>query len=56
MKNFIDITNRLKTELSISMDKDIAELLGISKFSFAEKNEILFLFINSRSLFYHTPN
>ncbi len=39
MKNFIDITNRLKTELSISMDKDIAELLGISKFSFAERKK-----------------
>ncbi|NBI42038.1 hypothetical protein GVX76_00735 [[Haemophilus] felis] len=39
MKNFIDITNRLKTELSISMDKEIAELLGMSKFSFAERKK-----------------
>lgn len=39
MKNFIDITNRLKTELSISLDKEIAELLGMSKFSFAERKK-----------------
>ena len=37
MKNFTDIVNRLKTELSVSMDKDIAEFLGMSKSAFAER-------------------
>lgn len=39
MENFIDISNRLKTALSVSMDKDIAEILGISKYSFAERKK-----------------
>lgn len=39
MKKFVDITNRLKTVLSVSMDKEIAELLGISKYSFAERKK-----------------
>lgn len=37
MKNFTNIVNRLKTELSISMDKDVAEFLGMSKSAFAER-------------------
>lgn len=37
MKNFTDIVNRLKTELSVTMDKDIAEFLGMSKSAFAER-------------------
>lgn len=39
MKNFIDISNRLKTVLSVTMDKELAELLGISKYSFAERKK-----------------
>lgn len=39
MENFIDISNRLKTVLSITMDKELAELLGISKYSFAERKK-----------------
>lgn len=31
MENFTNIVNRLKTELSITMDKDVAEILGMSK-------------------------
>lgn len=37
MKNFTDIVNRLKTELSVTMDKDVAEFLGMSKSAFAER-------------------
>ncbi|KGQ56900.1 repressor protein [Gallibacterium anatis] len=37
MKNFTDILNRLKTELSVTMDKDVAEFLGMSKTAFAER-------------------
>lgn len=37
MKNFTNIVNRLKTELSITMDKDVAEILGMSKSAFAER-------------------
>ncbi|EGP03285.1 helix-turn-helix domain-containing protein [Pasteurella multocida] len=37
MKNFTDIANRLKTELSITMDKDVAEFLGMTKSAFAER-------------------
>ncbi|MBP4133555.1 helix-turn-helix domain-containing protein [Gallibacterium anatis] len=37
MKTFTDILNRLKTELSVTMDKDIAEFLGMTKSAFAER-------------------
>lgn len=37
MKNFTDIVNRLKTVLSVTMDKDVAEILGMSKSAFAER-------------------
>ncbi|WP_150538949.1 helix-turn-helix domain-containing protein [Actinobacillus vicugnae] len=37
MKNFTDCLNRLKTELSLTMDKDIAAFLGLSKSAFAER-------------------
>lgn len=37
MNNFTDIVNRLKTELSLTMDKDIAEFLGMTKTAFAER-------------------
>lgn len=37
MKNFTDKLNRLKTELSLSMDKDVAEFLGLTKSAFAER-------------------
>lgn len=37
MKNFTDITNRLKSELGLTMDKEIAEFLGLSKSAFAER-------------------
>ncbi|MBF0751504.1 MULTISPECIES: helix-turn-helix domain-containing protein [Pasteurellaceae] len=37
MKNFTDVVNRLKTELSVTMDKDVAEFLGMSKSAFAER-------------------
>ncbi|POY46168.1 helix-turn-helix domain-containing protein [Avibacterium paragallinarum] len=37
MKNFTDIANRLKTELSLTMDKEVAELLKMSKSAFAER-------------------
>lgn len=37
MKNFTDIVNRLKTELSMTMDKEVAEFLGMSKSAFAER-------------------
>lgn len=37
MENFTNIVNRLKTELSITMDKDVAEILGMSKSAFAER-------------------
>ncbi|MDY4713506.1 helix-turn-helix domain-containing protein [Actinobacillus minor] len=37
MKNFTDILNRLKTVLSFTQDKQIAEILGLSKSAFAER-------------------
>lgn len=37
MKNFTNILNRLKTELSLTMDKDVAEFLGLTKSAFAER-------------------
>jgi bacteriophage CI repressor helix-turn-helix domain len=37
MKNFTDQLNRLKTELSLTMDKDVAQFLGLSKSAFAER-------------------
>ena len=37
MKNFTDIVNRLKTALSVSMDKDVAEYLNLTKSAFAER-------------------
>lgn len=37
MENFTNIVNRLKTELSVTMDKDVAEILGMSKSAFAER-------------------
>jgi len=37
MGNFTDIVNRLKTELSLTMDKEVAEFLGLSKTAFAER-------------------
>ena len=37
LKNFPDLVNRLKTELSVTMDKDVAEFLGMSKSAFAER-------------------
>lgn len=37
MKNFTDIANRLKTVLSITQDKQIAEFLGLSKSAYAER-------------------
>lgn len=37
MKNFTNIVNRLKTELSLTMDKDIAQFLGMTKTAFAER-------------------
>lgn len=39
MKKFIEITNRLKFELNLSTDKEIAELLGLSKSAFAERKK-----------------
>ncbi len=39
MKNFIEATNRLKTALSVSMDKEVAEYLGLSKGAFAERKK-----------------
>ncbi|PJG83796.1 helix-turn-helix domain-containing protein [Caviibacterium pharyngocola] len=37
MTTFINQLNRLKTELSLTMDKDIAEFLGLTKTAFAER-------------------
>lgn len=37
MKNFTDKLNRLKTELSLTMDKDVASFLGLTKSAFAER-------------------
>ncbi|MDP8079551.1 helix-turn-helix domain-containing protein [Phocoenobacter skyensis] len=39
MKNFIDIVNRLKVELSVSTDKEIADFLGLKKSAFAERKK-----------------
>ncbi|PIE42524.1 MAG: hypothetical protein CSA47_00290 [Gammaproteobacteria bacterium] len=39
MKNFIDVNNRLKSALSLTMDKDIASTLGLSKSAFAERKK-----------------
>ncbi|OOF85855.1 hypothetical protein BKG93_04030 [Rodentibacter ratti] len=37
MENFTNILNRLKTVLSVSMDKEVAEFLGLTKSAFAER-------------------
>lgn len=44
MKNFTDIANRLKTELSLTMDKEVAELLKMSKVPLLKESvEVYFL-------------
>lgn len=37
MKSFTDKLNRLKTALSLTMDKDVAKFLGFTKSAFAER-------------------
>lgn len=37
MNSFTNQLNRLKTELSFSMDKEVAEFLGLTKTAFAER-------------------
>lgn len=37
MNDFTDKLNRLKTELSLTMDKDVAKFLGLTKSAFAER-------------------
>lgn len=39
MENFIDIVNRLKIALSVTMDKEVAAYLGLSKSAFAERKK-----------------
>lgn len=39
MKNFLDISNRLKTALSIPTNKELANILGLSETAFSERKK-----------------